>query len=288
MSRLERLLELSLVGNPAKHGWASLPQQLHLLILGHCEIQQLPTALSRLTQLRELSLYSNAICGGWAGLPQQLHKLTLSSCKLQQVPAGLPPALRELCLAENPIQGGWGRLPGALHKLTLSGCRLQTVPAELAGLQQLRELSLAGNRGIEGGWQALPRQLERLDVSACQLKQAPAALAGRSLHVQGGPPYYDWQRHTDQILERRAILAQRAALAAAPEQGAPESGARQHHTLRACRPLYSPLLPRAPLPPHPTNHRPRSCCMPVLSPLRKHHPQGHKPHPLPSVLTQPC
>ena len=96
------------------------------------------------------------------------------------------------------------------------------VPAQLAGLAQLRELSLSCV-SISSGWQHLP-QLEQLDLLRCGLEQVPAQLVGLTRltelwlgdnDIEGG-----WQhlpRHLQRLLlqgcELQEVPAQLGSLA---------------------------------------------------------------------------
>ena len=93
--------------------------------------------------------------------------------------------LSELVIESCRVKEGWQYLPRQLQRLDLRDCNMQSLPAELAGLTQLRQLSisLTGHARITSGWRYLPQQLAQLDLCHyCAAQQSlPADLASLTL-----------------------------------------------------------------------------------------------------------
>nr|XP_044995115.1 podocan-like protein 1 [Jaculus jaculus] len=174
---LRRLHTLHLYGNGLERVPPALPRRLRALAMPHNRVSALGAReLAAAPRLRELNLAHNLLASARvhrrAFRPlRALRCLDLGGNRLTRLPAGLPGGLRALRLQRNQLRG--------------------LEPEQLAGLGQLRELSLAHNRLRVGDigpgtWHEL-QALQVLDLSYNDLSFVPPDLpeALEELHLQG-------------------------------------------------------------------------------------------------------
>ncbi|XP_076562533.1 podocan-like protein 1 isoform X5 [Arvicanthis niloticus] len=173
---LRALHTLHLYGNRLEHVPPALPRRLQALVMPHNRVATLGARdLVSARALAELNLAYNRLTsahlhpGAFRRL-RALRSLDLAGNQLTRLPNGLPTSLRSLRLQRNQLR-------------TLE-------PEQLAGLNKLRELSLAHNRlrvgDIEPGtWHEL-QALQVLDLSHNELSFVPPDLpeALEELHLQ--------------------------------------------------------------------------------------------------------
>nr|KAF6481562.1 podocan like 1 [Molossus molossus] len=173
---LRGLHTLHIYGNGLEHVPLALPRRLRSLVLPHNSVAALGARdLVATPGLAELNLAYNHLASARVH-HQAFHPLR---------------ALRSLDLAGNQLTRVPTGLPAGLHILRLQRNQLRALePEPLAGLDQLRELSLAHNRlrvgDIEPGtWHEL-QALQVLDLSHNELSFVPPDLpeALEELHLQ--------------------------------------------------------------------------------------------------------
>ncbi|XP_053442687.1 podocan-like protein 1 isoform X1 [Nycticebus coucang] len=168
---------LHLYGNGLERVPMALPRHLHALVLPHNRVAVLGAHdLASTPGLAELNLAYNLLTSAhvhrWAFRRlHSLRRLNLAGNQLTRLPVGLPTGLYDLQLQHNQLR--------ALE------------PEPLAGLDQLRELSLAHNRLRVGDigpgtWHEL-QALQVLDLSHNELSFVPPDLpeALEELHLEG-------------------------------------------------------------------------------------------------------
>ncbi|XP_037001415.2 podocan-like protein 1 [Artibeus jamaicensis] len=173
---LRGLHTLHVYGNRLERVPLALPRRLQSLMLPHNRVAALGARdLAAMPGLAELNLAYNRLASA------HVHHRAFRPLR----------ALRTLDLAGNQLTRVPTGLPAGLHTLRLQRNQLRTLEPELlAGLDQLRELSLAHNRlrvgDIEPGtWHEL-RALQVLDLSHNDLSFVPPDLpeALEELHLQ--------------------------------------------------------------------------------------------------------
>ncbi|XP_045348159.1 podocan-like protein 1 isoform X3 [Leopardus geoffroyi] len=179
---LRGLHTLHLYGNGLDRVPLALPRRLRALVLPHNHVTALGARdLAGTPGLAELNLAYNRLVSA------RVHRRAFRPLR----------ALRSLDLAGNLLTRLPGGLPGGLHTLRLQRNQLRALePEPLAGLDQLRELSLAHNRLRVGDigpgtWHELQalqvRRRPVLDLSHNELSFVPPDLpeALEELHLQG-------------------------------------------------------------------------------------------------------
>ncbi|XP_040306048.1 podocan-like protein 1 isoform X1 [Herpailurus yagouaroundi] len=179
---LRGLHTLHLYGNGLDRVPLALPRRLRALVLPHNHVTTLGARdLAGTPGLAELNLAYNRLVSA------RVHRRAFRPLR----------ALRSLDLAGNLLTRLPGGLPGGLHTLRLQRNQLRALePEPLAGLDQLRELSLAHNRLRVGDigpgtWHELQalqvRRRPVLDLSHNELSFVPPDLpeALEELHLQG-------------------------------------------------------------------------------------------------------
>ncbi|XP_054419520.1 podocan-like protein 1 [Pteronotus mesoamericanus] len=173
---LRGLHTLHVYGNRLERVPLALPRRLRSLVLPHNRVAALGARdLAATPGLAELNLAYNHLASA------RVHRRAFRPLR----------ALRSLDLAGNQLTRVPTGLPAGLHTLWLQRNQLRTLePEPLAGLHQLRELSLAHNRlrvgDIEPGtWHEL-QALQMLDLSYNELSFVPPDLpeALEELHLQ--------------------------------------------------------------------------------------------------------
>uniref|UniRef100_A0A8D2E209 Podocan like 1 n=1 Tax=Sciurus vulgaris TaxID=55149 RepID=A0A8D2E209_SCIVU len=174
---LRGLHTLHLYGNGLDRVPMALPRRLRALVMPHNHVAELGARdLAATPSLAELNLAYNRLVSA--------HVHRRAFCRLH--------ALRSLDLAGNQLTRLPAGLPTALHTLRLQRNQLRALePEPLAGLDQLRELSLAHNKLRigdigPGTWHEL-QALQVLDLSYNELSFVPPDLpeALEELHLQG-------------------------------------------------------------------------------------------------------
>ncbi|XP_044902688.1 podocan-like protein 1 isoform X2 [Felis catus] len=174
---LRGLHTLHLYGNGLDRVPLALPRRLRALVLPHNHVTTLGARdLAGTPGLAELNLAYNRLVSA------RVHRRAFRPLR----------ALRSLDLAGNLLTRLPGGLPGGLHTLRLQRNQLRALePEPLAGLDQLRELSLAHNRLRVGDigpgtWHEL-QALQVLDLGHNELSFVPPDLpeALEELHLQG-------------------------------------------------------------------------------------------------------
>ncbi|EPQ17263.1 Podocan-like protein 1 [Myotis brandtii] len=173
---LRGLHTLHVYGNRLERVPLALPRRLRSLVLPHNRVAALGARdLAATPRLAELNLAYNHLVSA------RVHHRAFRRLR----------ALRSLDLAGNQLTRVPSGLPTGLHTLRMQRNQLRALePEPLAGLDQLRELSLAHNRlrvgDIEPGtWHEL-QALQVLDLSHNQLSFVPPDLpeALEELHLQ--------------------------------------------------------------------------------------------------------
>ncbi|XP_023501028.2 podocan-like protein 1 isoform X2 [Equus caballus] len=174
---LRDLHTLHLYGNGLDRVPPALPRRLRALVLPHNRVAMLGARdLAATPGLTELNLAYNRLASAHVH-PRAFRRLR---------------ALRSLDLAGNQLTRLPAGLPAGLHTLRLQRNQLRALePEPLAGLDQLRDLSLAHNQLRVGDigpgtWHEL-QALQVLDLSHNQLSFMPPDLpeALEELHLQG-------------------------------------------------------------------------------------------------------
>ncbi|KAM8764511.1 podocan-like protein 1 [Rhynchonycteris naso] len=177
LQSLQGLHTLHVYGNGLERMPLALPRRLRSLVLPHNHVAALGARdLAATPGLAELNLAYNHLASA------RVHHQAFRPLR----------ALRSLDLAGNRLTRVPTGLPASLHTLRLQRNQLQALePEQLAGLDQLRELSLAHNRlrvgDIEPGtWHEL-QALQVLDLGHNKLSFVPPDLPESlvELHLQG-------------------------------------------------------------------------------------------------------